>query len=104
MVVPSLQESQSYVTLEALSCSIPVVAFNIGGIPDMIEHQKNGYLAEPYKAQDLAYGIEWILSDERRYKELSENARRKVIEEFTIQTMASKYLEVYKKLISKNSK
>nr|WP_295255855.1 glycosyltransferase [uncultured Blautia sp.] len=58
-VAPSVQENLSNAVMESLACGTPVVAFNIGGMPDLIENKKNGYLAEPYKADDLAEGIKF---------------------------------------------
>jgi glycosyltransferase involved in cell wall biosynthesis len=58
VVVPSTQENLSNVIMESLSCGVPVVAFNIGGNPDMIEHTKNGYLATPYDTVELTRGID----------------------------------------------
>jgi glycosyltransferase involved in cell wall biosynthesis len=57
-VAPSLQDNLPNTVMESLACGTPVVAFDIGGMPDMIEHQKNGYLAKPYDVTDLAHGIE----------------------------------------------
>jgi glycosyltransferase involved in cell wall biosynthesis len=62
MIVPSLQENLSNAIMESLSCATPVVAFDIGGNSDMIEHKKTGYLVKPFEAQDLANGIEWVLN------------------------------------------
>ena len=42
--------------IKAIACRTPCVAFNIGGMPDMIEHQKNGYLARPFEVEDLSRG------------------------------------------------
>ncbi|SRR5579862_205238 len=61
-VAPSLQENLPNTVLEALSCGTPCVAFAIGGMPDLIVHQENGFLAEPFDAQALARGIAWVLS------------------------------------------
>jgi len=99
MVVPSLQENLSNAIMESLSCGTPVVAFDIGGNPDMIEHQKNGYLARPYDSEDLAYGIDWVLNYEN-YDELCGNAREKVLKEFDSKVVAKKYIELYKQVIS----
>ena len=98
MIVPSLQENLSNAIMESLSCATPVVAFNIGGNSDMIEHLKVGYLANAFDTIDLAYGIEWIL-DNQNYDELCQNARKKIIKEFNSMTVAKKYIDLYKKSI-----
>jgi glycosyltransferase involved in cell wall biosynthesis len=69
-------------------------------MPDMIEHQKNGYLAKPYDTQDLAVGIDWILSDSERWNNLSERARKKAEQEFDIKLIAQKYLDLYENILN----
>jgi len=98
MVVPSLQENLSNTIMESLSCATPVVAFNIGGNSDMIEHKKNGYLAKPFNTTDLKDGIEWVLNA-NNYDELCKNAREKVVKEFDSKVVAKKYIELYEKLL-----
>jgi len=99
MVVPSIQENLSNAVMESLSCGTPVVAFNIGGNPDMIDHKKNGYLAKPYDSADLARGISWVLEDKERWKLLSKNARIKVVREFAIEKVARRYVELYREIL-----
>ena len=60
-IAPSIAETFGYVIMEALCCGTPVVAFNTGGIPDLIRHQENGYLAKYRDAEDLAEGIKFCL-------------------------------------------
>jgi len=81
IVVPSLQENLSNTIMESLACGTPVVAFDIGGNSDMIEYQKNGYLAQPFDTDDLATGIEWVLNTPN-YQQLCDNAREKVLTHF----------------------
>jgi len=60
-VAPSLADNLPYTVLEATSCSTPVTAFDVGGIPELIAHKKNGYLAKHKNAEDLAEGIRFCL-------------------------------------------
>ncbi len=99
MIVPSTQENLANTVMESLSCGTPCVAFNIGGMPDMIEHKHTGYLASPFNAEDLAKGIIWVLEDDERWQVLSLQARRKVENEFDIQTVAKKYADLYEEII-----
>lgn len=98
VVVPSLQENLSNVIMESLSCGTPVVAFDIGGNGDMIEHKVNGYLAKPFDPEDLARGIEWVLNNPN-YQNLSNNAREKVLREFDSKVVVKKYIELYKEIL-----
>ncbi len=75
MVVPSLQDNLPNTVMESLAYGTPCVAFDIGGMSDMIEHKKNGYLAQAFEIQDLAKGIAWILEDQERYQKLSDRPR-----------------------------
>ncbi len=63
-VVPSLADNLPTTILESLSCGTPVVGFNIGGIPDMISHKENGYLAKYKDAEDVCNGIKFCLQKE----------------------------------------
>jgi len=94
-VLPSTQDNLPNTVLEAIACGTPCVTFNIGGMPDMIEHQNNGYLAQPYKIEDLAQGIAWVLENKERHQKLSHRAREKVEQEFTLKIQASRYLSLF---------
>jgi len=85
--------------MEALACGTPCVAFDIGGMPDMIEHRRNGYLARPFDAEDLAEGVRWILEDDQRRKELSSRARQKVLDEFAMPVVARRHLDLYRRIL-----
>jgi glycosyltransferase involved in cell wall biosynthesis len=67
-------------------------------MPDMIEHQKNGYLAQPYKIEDLAQGIAWVLENGERHQKLSHRSREKVEQEFTLELQAYRYLSLFKEV------
>jgi glycosyltransferase involved in cell wall biosynthesis len=98
-IAPSLQDNLPNTVMEALACGTPCIAFKIGGMTDMIEHEQNGYLAQPYEVEDLAKGIIWVLEDKERWRKLSDRARKKVEQEFTLDLQAQQYLALYKELI-----
>jgi glycosyltransferase involved in cell wall biosynthesis len=102
-VAPSIQENLSNMVVEALACGVPCIAFDIGGMPDMIEHKKNGYLAQAYDSEDLAHGIFWVLTDKDRLKKLSKAARQKAVNEFSIGLIANRYRKLYEEISKKNS-
>lgn len=99
-VLPSIQENLANTVMEAIACGIPCVAFNIGGMSDMIEHHKNGYLAQPYKIEDLAQGIDWVLENEERSQKLSQYCRDKAEQEFTLEIQARQYISLFSEIIS----
>jgi glycosyltransferase involved in cell wall biosynthesis len=100
-VAPSLQDNLPNTVMESIACGTPCVAFDIGGMPDMIEHQKNGYLAKAFKIEDLANGIAWIIENKERHQKLSYNAREKTEQEFALEIQAKRYLSIFQSLIKK---
>lgn len=98
-VAPSLQDNLPNTVLESLSCGLPVAAFNIGGMPDMIDHKKNGFLAENISSEELSNAIYWILENEERRADLGKNARRKVMNNFTKEIVSEKYKNLYNYLL-----
>jgi glycosyltransferase involved in cell wall biosynthesis len=98
-VLPSIQENLPYAVMEAMACGTPCVAFRQGGIPDLIEHKQNGYLARPFEPADLMQGIIWVLEDDERRAELSASARRKVVLEFAIERVAKRHMKLYRELM-----
>lgn len=93
-VLPSLQDNLPNVIMEAMACGVPCAGFNVGGIPEEIDHLQNGYVAACKDAADLAHGIWWTLF-EANYDQLSANAERKVIIHYSQHAVALKYTEVY---------
>jgi len=94
-VLPSLEDNLPNTIMESLACGTPVVAFNTGGIPEMIEHKKNGYLSEYKSVVDLKEGVEYIINH-KNPELLSNNAVNKVDTEYNEKVVAEKYSLVYK--------
>ncbi|WP_407897014.1 glycosyltransferase family 4 protein [Ferrigenium sp. UT5] len=99
VVAPSMQENLSNAVMESLACGTPVVAFDIGGMPDMIDHQVNGYLAKPFDPNDLAAGVMWVLENGERHDSLSQRARQTVLERYELKTVARRYLALYQSIL-----
>jgi glycosyltransferase involved in cell wall biosynthesis len=100
-ICPSRNENLPNVILESLSCGTPCVAFNIGGIPDLIDDRVNGYLAMPFDTADMARGIEWILTDPARYSVMRNQARQKAIDGFNERKQATSYRSLFDELLLK---
>jgi glycosyltransferase involved in cell wall biosynthesis len=94
-IAPSVQDNLPNTVMESLASGTPCIAFDIGGMSDMIEHQKNGYLAKPFDIDDLARGITWVLEDEERLRKLGVNGREKVEDNFNLEIQANNYLLMY---------
>lgn len=94
-VTPSLQDNLPNTIVEAMCCGVPCVGFNVGGIPEMIAHRTDGYLAQCRDAADLAQGIAFVLEDADRHAELSRNAARKATATYNESSVAMKYIQVY---------
>jgi glycosyltransferase involved in cell wall biosynthesis len=103
-VAPSLQESFCQTAVEAMACGTPVVAFRATGLLDIVEHQRCGYLAQPYDIEDLARGITWILEDRERYEKLSVRARDNVKAKFSLDKVSTRYVTLYREILRKCEK
>jgi glycosyltransferase involved in cell wall biosynthesis len=93
-VIPSLEENLPNTIMESMACGTPVVGFEVGGIPEMIDHLKTGYLAKYKSADDLANGIQYILQ-ESDYQSLCDNSRQKVVDNYSEKVVAEKYKKIY---------
>ena len=74
------------------------MGFDVGGVPDIIEHKINGYLAQYKSSRDLSKGIIWVIKDQGRNKELGRNGREKVMKEYSLEVQARRYKELYQSL------
>jgi glycosyltransferase involved in cell wall biosynthesis len=97
-VSPSRMENLANTVLEALACGTPAVAFDIGGMPDMIEHEVNGWLAPPFDTEKLAEGIAWAL-DRSADDAVREAARNKILTSFSVDREIDGYLALYRKML-----
>ena len=97
-VIPSLEDNLPNTIMEAMACGTPCVGFRTGGIPEMIDHEMNGYVAGSRDSVDLARGIAWVLGHPEPAK-LSAACREKVMSVYQESVVAKKYIALYQKLI-----
>ncbi|MCY4018961.1 MAG: glycosyltransferase family 4 protein [Chloroflexi bacterium] len=94
-VLPALQDNLPNTLLEALACGTPCVAFDTGGIGDLLQHQENGYLAQLADAEDLRQGIEWSLAQEW----WPERIHQRVAERYAAERISEQYIGLYQSIL-----
>jgi glycosyltransferase involved in cell wall biosynthesis len=97
LVVASLEDNLPNTIMEAMACGTPVVGFRQGGIPEMIDHGINGYVADFKSTSSLAEGIEWVLENSTS-RQLPNNARQKVLATYAEAVVARQYQALYQSL------
>jgi len=94
-VLPSLSEGLSNVILEAMACALPVVATRAGGNPDLIQDRITGVLVAPEQPGELAEALAQLLSDQDLARRLGSATRMRVLEAFSITSVATQDRELY---------
>ena len=96
-VCPSREDNLPNTVAEALACGTPCAAFGVNGLPDMIEHKKNGWLAKPFDVVDLAEGIRWLV-EHPQPEDLRRAAREKATTEYSMGVMGDRYMALYEEV------
>jgi glycosyltransferase involved in cell wall biosynthesis len=97
-LIPSLEDNLPYTVMESLACGTPAIAFTTGGIPDMVQHEYNGYLAKYRSAESFADGMEWIIKHPEKEK-LQQQARQMVMDKFSESIIADKHIKLYYEML-----
>ncbi|QWC97167.1 glycosyltransferase [Polynucleobacter paneuropaeus] len=98
VIMPSRQEAFGQIASEAQACGVPVVAFQIGGPLDIVEHRQTGWLSPAYDTKDLAKGIEWILTNPAS-QEISKASRDRAMKLFSEEVIGQQYIDVYQQTL-----
>ncbi len=98
-MLTSTTEALPYVLLEAGLAGLPVIATRVGGIPEIIDDEKDGLLSRPKDAREISAMLEYIISSKEKSKRLSNNIKEKIIRSFSIKECVGKTEELYRELI-----
>jgi len=104
VVLPYIEASQSGVIPLAYSAAKPVVATTVGGLPEMVEDGRTGYLVAPRDTTNLADRLVRLLLEPTLRRQMGANAKRKIEEECSPEVIAQKTMDVYHRAVSRNSK
>lgn len=102
-VLPSRQDNLPNMIMEAMACGAPCVAYDIGGMADLIDHGGNGYLAKPFDGEDFSAGVAAMLAVVVQM-ERAEQARRKVVECFAIEKICKAHLDFYAETVDRHGR
>ena len=102
-IIPSRQEAFCQIASESQACGTPVVAFNIGGLTDIVDHLNTGYLAKPFDIEDLSKGISWVLEKKQRLL-IGKETRIRTVKKFSQELLIKKYQSVYEKVLKNENK
>ncbi|MBV7508016.1 glycosyltransferase family 4 protein [Bacillus sp. sid0103] len=102
VLVPSIaNEAFGLVNVEAMACGVPVIATNIGGMPEVIEHGKTGYLINPQNLEaELTNYVIQLLNDPEKVQQMGHNCLDRVNENFTWEKSARRLLRLYEQIVS----
>ena len=99
LALPSLEDNCPMTVLEAAAAGVPVVAANVGGVPDLIEDGRTGWLCDPLDAASMGGAVEKILSQPERARNLAAAARQAARERFHPLIIARRHLEIYREVL-----
>jgi glycosyltransferase involved in cell wall biosynthesis len=97
---PSREENLANTALESLGCGTPVLAFKIGGFPDIVDHRRTGYLAEPFDVASLVDGLEFLYWRHMEGEDFRAACRDRAERLYDGRSNANRYIELYNTLIS----
>ncbi len=98
LVVPSIYEPFGIVALEGMAAGVPVVASQIGGLAEVVEHDRTGILVYSRNPESIAWGVDRVLSDPDHSRWLTKNAREIIQKAYSWEGIAKKTVEVYKEV------
>ncbi len=101
---PSRAETLGNVMHESIACGTPVIAFHIGGIPDLVKPEQTGYLAEPENTDDFADKIRHLIENDSLRNSLRAKCRKFAIDNLSSEKQTRLYIELYNKILKEHKK
>jgi N-acetyl-alpha-D-glucosaminyl L-malate synthase BshA len=101
-LLPSAQESFGLAALEAMACEVPVIASRVGGLPEVIAHDENGFLHAPDDLDGMARSGVMLLTDERLHRRVAGAARRTVHQRFCDIKIVPVYEAYYQEILARD--
>lgn len=98
-LMPSQNESFGLSALEAMSCGLPVISSSVGGLPELVQHGTTGYISEIGDIDRMARYVIDLLSDPRKYRRFSDDARTRAVDNFSADDIVPRYEAYYRTVI-----
>jgi len=99
LLFTSLVENCPLVVLEAMSCGLPIVSLHVGGVPELVTHKINGYIAKYKDGEDLSVGLKWALNlTDSETEQLATINRKKVMDKYSSDKMVDQYEALFKRI------
>lgn len=103
LALPTREDNCPMVVLEAMAAGVPVLASNVGGVPDLIESDRTGVFCDPQQPESFRVGVARLLEDREFSQRLATEARRQAHERFHPQVIARRHLEIYRQVLGRGS-
>ena len=102
-LLPSAQESFGLAALEAMACEVPVIASDVGGLPEVIEHGVSGFLHPLDGEDEMAESAISVLTNPVRHREVAQAACRRVREQFCVERVVPMYEACYREILARRT-
>ena len=103
-LLPSVQESFGLAALEAMACEVPIVASRVGGLPEVIEDGRDGFLHLPDELDEMAASCVRLLTDEALHRRMATAARETVSAKFRAERIVPQYEAFYEEVLSRRAR
>jgi glycosyltransferase involved in cell wall biosynthesis len=101
LVLPTFEDNCPMVVLEAMAAGLPVAASRVGGVPDLVDHERDGLLFDPHNPETITEAVERLIADATLREAMGNRAREKAVESFHPRHIAEKHMEIYREVLGR---